>query len=85
MGHGLRPLRNRYATRHALRAQSMRFAYLSLRDRNPLRFSDGVPAARPYFFATAQKSRQKTPLSSQLSNPLQAPALMSKRRDVTSM
>jgi hypothetical protein len=31
--------------------------------RNPLRFSDGIPAARPYFFATAQKSRQKTPLS----------------------
>jgi hypothetical protein len=43
----------------------MRFAY-----RNPLRFSDGVPATRAYFFATAQKSSQKTPLSSQLTYPI---------------
>jgi hypothetical protein len=43
---------------------------LSLRDRNPLRFSDGIPAVRPYFFPTAAKSRQKGPLSSKALTPI---------------
>jgi len=55
---------------YALRARSMRCAHLSLRDRNPLRFSNGVLAVRAYFFATAQKSSQKMPLSGQLTYPI---------------
>jgi hypothetical protein len=38
--------------------------------RNPLRFSNGIPAARPYFLPTAVKSRQKGPLSGQLTDPI---------------
>jgi hypothetical protein len=35
-----------------------------------MRFSDGVPAVRPYFFPTAAKSRQKGPLSSKVLTPI---------------
>jgi hypothetical protein len=38
--------------------------------RNPLRFSNGIPAVRPYFLPTAVKSRQKGPLSDQLTDPI---------------
>ncbi|KXI30687.1 hypothetical protein AX660_04455 [Paraglaciecola hydrolytica] len=43
------------------------------------------PWSASHFFPTAAKSNQKSPLSNQLSYPLQVSALMSKRRDATSL
>jgi hypothetical protein len=66
---------------YGLRPLSMRCAYRNLDNCScvilpsnihvgRMRFSGGIPAARPYFSSTAKKSRQKKPLSDQLSNPL---------------
>jgi hypothetical protein len=89
----LRPLRlcatRTGALKHALRAPSYALRLrlkASLRDRNPLRFSNGISitapalfylppsmvvACRPtHFLPTAVKSKQKGPLSGQLTNPI---------------
>lgn len=65
-----------YALLTKLLEHDLRPLRLSLRDRNPLRFSNGVPAVRPYFLATAPKSRQKRPLSGNTPNSITAPCVI---------
>ena len=50
----------------------MRFAYqaFAARTGSPCHFSAAILGGRPYFFPTAEKSRQKKPLSSKALTPI---------------